>query len=1033
MKKRILALALCVITLFCALPLTAMADATNVVEDSILLDYLISEGYDLDDNGAISASEMADVAYIDVSGLGVTSLEGLQYAPYIFWLDASKNNISDISPLEGLSELWVVDLSFNSISGTVDFAQLGWYYAENITLSHNVIESVQGIESLEWATFLDLSYNRLSDITELLGLTALETLLINNNCYSLNPSDADFGCFEQIASENANMFDYVYAPQLVGGITEDFILDITDAALLEALIANGVDVTVDGKISACELGNVYTKLNLSGYGIKDISALSFAVNTPAIDLGENEITSVNALAGLTQLEALDLSDNKLESIDALSAITSLTDLDLAGNKISDIGAIAGMTALVNLDLSRNDISDASALSALVNLKVLSLSDNFISAIELSASFDKIDLSYNIFTSVADLVKIKAGTFDITYNNLVASEISPADFADVSVLVYETQTEYDGSHRDVVYIPDTVLLEILLGQKFINTNGDSVITKGELAGYSDALDLSGTGVTDITGLRYMKRLDVFRLDNTAVSDISEMAYMTKLRIFTAANSSVDSIAPLKNLERLEYITVPNTSVSDISALQSNTLYALKSINLAGNGITDASALGNIPTLKTITLSSNKISDIGFIDSLTAPEYLYLDNNEIEDVDVIYNATTLVELDVSSNFIDIPADFRRAMYANNAKLVLLRYDNQQRRVLVDIVIDVAGDDFFELEINGEYMDLQNDYRDTLDAGAVFVVRALPEEGEFLYWKIDTGKIVSYDEEYTFIASSKTRLTAVFRNRYSGGNYVSFYTDSNQELYTRFHSFSAGIQELPEFALPENPGFEFIGWSIDGKTAIAQENLIAAITEALPNGDVNLYPLYVSLDDYHTVTVINGTGGGRYVGSSVINVTADEPAEGMKFAYWVDGDGQIVSYNTVYTLAVTRDVTLEAVYVDADEEIEAQAAIAITDKSSDPAAKTVTFVVTRDVPTKYTIVQTGIILTSDATIGEDEDAFVIDAAGTIKGTSASKENKGAYVVSKSRVEVGDTWYARGYVVYLDTNGELVYCYSAIDSITA
>ena len=155
-------------------------------------------------------------------------------------------------------------------------------------------------------------------------------------------------------------------------------------------------------------------------------------------------------------------------------------------------------------------------------------------------------------------------------------------------------------------------------------------------------------------------------------------------------------------------------------------------------------------------------------------------------------------------------------------------------------------------------------------------------------------------------------------------------------------------------------------------------------------------------------------------------------MKFAYWVDSNGQIVGYNTSYIHVVTGNTTLEAVYVDADEEIEAEALVVITDKYTDTAANKVTFVVERDVPAKYTIVQTGAILTNDAALGSDDEAFVIDAAGTIKGTAATEENVGTYVVTKGKVQPGDTWYARGYVVYLDTNGELVYLYSAIDSIT-
>lgn len=1034
MKKRILAFVLCFVMVFCAVPFTAVADTTNVIEDSALLDYLISEGYDLDDNGAISETEAADIMFVEVSGLGVSSLEGLQYATSMFWLDASKNNISDISPLENL-ELFIVDLSYNNISGTIDFAQLNWAFADNITLSHNDIESVLNADTLFFAMFLDLSYNKLSDATELLGLSSLETLLINNNCYSLNPADDDLGYFAQIESENEGMIEFVYAPQLVGEITEDFILDITDANLLNALVANGVDVTGDGKISACELGNVYTKLDLSNCGISDISALAYAVNVPALDLSANEIESVDALAGLAQLKELDISYNKISDIAPLSALTALTAFNAAGNSIEDISVVADFTALVNLDLSRNNISDVSALKLLENLKILNLSDNFISSAQFASSFENLDLSYNVFTTVADLVSVKAEKLDITYNNLVASAVSASDFAYVTVLNYEVQTEYEGSYRDVVEIPDAVLLEILLGQSYINTDSDDVITKGELAGFSGTLNLSGTGVTDITGLRYMKKLSTLRLDNTAVSDISEMSGMTRLAILTAANSNISTLAPITEIETLRVITVPNTRVSDISVLNTNKLYSLTSINLKGNGITDASALKNIPTLKTITLSENKLTSIDFISSLTAPESLYFNDNEIENVDVVYDLSTLTELDVSSNCIDIPADFETAMFANNANLVVLKYDNQKIKTYARVIIDVTGSNFFNLVIDGyDYEVPQEEYTNSeVPAGASFKVTAQPDAGEFLYWKNENGKIVSYDEEYSFIVASSVHLTAVFSQSYANRGYVTFLTAFDQELSRRLYSATTSPDKIEIPLNPEVNDYVFVGWSIDGKTAIAAESLGAEIVAALQNGNVTLTPVYTQVDVTYTVTVINGTGSGEYAPNINIAVTANAPAEGKKFAYWVDESGKTVSYKETYVFLVTGDTTLEAVYVDDDEYVGSDVLVAVTDITKDPEANAIHFVVTREVPEEYTVVQNGILLTKDASLGADEDAFVIGAEGAIKGTAAYNTNKGTYIATKGNVQSGETWYARGYLVYLDTNGELVYLYSAIESVTA
>ncbi len=1031
MKKRLLAIVLCVITVLCAIPFTAAADTTNVIEDEKLLECLIDRGYDTSGDGAVSADEISKAVMLLIDNEEISSLEGLQYATSLRVLDASNNNISDISPIKNLG-LMALDLTENNISGSIDFADTNWSLLMNLSIGYNELTGVSNITDLLSVTYIDLSCNKLSDITEILGLTNLESLYIQNNCYSLNPSDSDLAYFAQIKAANPSMTTFVYAPQLVGEITEDFVLDITDTNLLAALIANGVDVTGDGKISACELGSIYKKLDLSGYGITDISALAYAINTPSIDLSSNAITSVDALAGLTQLTELNISYNDIEDIAPLSALTALTSLYASANRIEDISAVASLDSLVNADLSHNNIKDISALSSLTNLKVLNLSDNFISSAQFASSFDNLDLSYNIFTSVSQLVSISATKLDITYNNLVASDISASKFTQVTTLVYSEQMEYDGSYRDAVEIPDAELLSILLAQPKINTNGDDIITKGELANYSGMLNLSGTGVTDLTGLRYMKKLSIFRINNTAVSDISEMSGMTRLEIFTAGNSQISSIAPVLELEKLETLSLPNTKVSNLDELNNNKLYSLISINFTGNGITDVSPLKNIPTLKIISLTSNGISDISFISSITAPENVYLNDNEIKNIDVIYDLTTLKKLDVSFNWIDIPADFEETMYENNQNLTYLVYDNQKKIIMADIVIKSPGGNFFSLEINGEQQEDQDDYSDTLVAGTVFNIVAIEETGEFLYWKLDDGKIVSYEKEYSFVAASSTHLTAVFKRSYTNMNYVSFLTSSDQEISRRLYSVNTTADRIEIARSPQKTGHVFMGWSIDGETAIAAENLATEIVAALQNGDVTLTPVYAKLDTLFTITVTNGTGGGQYTASSSVTVTADAPAEGKRFAYWVDGDGKIMSYKESYLFMVSSDISLTAVYVDADEELEAVAVITINDVTANYDANTISFVVARDIPEEYSVVQTGILLTTDISIAEDESAFVIGAQGIIKGTSSSTSNKATYVATKGNVQVGDTWYARGYVVYLDANDELVYLYSAIESYT-
>jgi hypothetical protein len=69
-------------------------------------------------------------------------------------------------------------------------------------------------------------------------------------------------------------------------------------------------------------------------------------------------------------------------------------------------------------------------------------------------------------------------------------------------------------------------------------------------------------------------------------------------------------------------------------------------------------------------------------------------------------------------------------------------------------------------------------------------------------------------------------------------------------------------------------------------------------------------------HTLTVINGSGSGRYeADTSEIKVTADPPPPGKKFSRWI-GDTEILASpedSTTTATITSMDVTIEATYVD------------------------------------------------------------------------------------------------------------------------
>ena len=129
--------------------------------------------------------------------------------------------------------------------------------------------------------------------------------------------------------------------------------------------------------------------------------------------------------------------------------------------------------------------------------------------------------------------------------------------------------------------------------------------------------------------------------------------------SAINSKIASIeAKKKSQEEEHLVTVAGTahSVTETSLVLDNLrlgndvleevagLYALNNLSLAGNNITDISALSVLGGLTTLNLNNNAVRSLAPLSLLTSLRTLYLDNNPITDFTPLYSLTSLTTLSV-----------------------------------------------------------------------------------------------------------------------------------------------------------------------------------------------------------------------------------------------------------------------------------------------------------------------------------------------------------------------------------------------------
>ena len=170
----------------------------------------------------------------------------------------------------------------------------------------------------------------------------------------------------------------------------------------------------------------YTTLNISDYGIRNISALSNLKNLTDLDLDNNEISDISALGNLTNLTRLRLGFNEISDISVLVNLTSIRMLELHKNKINDVSALSGLDKLSFLNLGQNEISDISALGGLVNLRMLALGRNKIS--DVSALSGLVNLTYlyldqNEISDISALTEL-ANLTEVSLASNYISDYSP---------------------------------------------------------------------------------------------------------------------------------------------------------------------------------------------------------------------------------------------------------------------------------------------------------------------------------------------------------------------------------------------------------------------------------------------------------------------------------------------------------------------------------------------------------------------------------------------------------------------------------
>lgn len=260
---------------------------------------------------------------------------------------------------------------------------------------------------------------------------------------------------------------------------------------------------------------------------------------------------------------LDLSGKGARSgrLADVGKLTELTSLKLSDNKITTLDFLEPLGKLVSLDLSNNEITDISALAGLKNLRTLHLDGNEIKD----------------FTPLYGLNKLTMLTIcDI---EIKESQLKQLKERLPGCVIYSDEAKED-------------IIDITLGGKTFKSN----VTE---------LDLSGSGVKDISLLSVCTKLTKLDLSDNSISDISALVDIPGLTELDLSDNSIGDISPLVSMTKLTKLDLSNNSIKSAAALKE--LTKLTELRLGGNKLGSFSVIGKLTALKTLGLNDTGLED------------------------------------------------------------------------------------------------------------------------------------------------------------------------------------------------------------------------------------------------------------------------------------------------------------------------------------------------------------------------------------------------------------------------------------------
>ena len=256
-------------------------------------------------NTPVSADEvkvigaLPQLTQLTLSDCGLTTINGLEAAYSLTFLNLNNNTLRNISPLSSMSLL------------------------QSLYLADNALTDLKALSNLQALSILDVSRNTIQDISPLTGLTNLTQLNISSN----KISDLD---------------------------------RIDKLVKLVVLRADNNILTDISKLAACV--NI-VELKIANNSIEDLSAVAPMKKLAHLDFSHNQVIELPAFASDCELVSIDGSFNLLTNLDALAGLPRLNNVFMDYNEeIESVEPLASCPVLILVNVYGTKVTEVDMLT-----------------------------------------------------------------------------------------------------------------------------------------------------------------------------------------------------------------------------------------------------------------------------------------------------------------------------------------------------------------------------------------------------------------------------------------------------------------------------------------------------------------------------------------------------------------------------------------------------------------------------------------------------------------------------------------------